>query len=170
MKLILCSTANGLFMWGVTMLPFFQMSKTVAADPSTGKVMWSDQSLVYKGETLTLQFTTPHEKHLGVINPDGQFFYVIFPSSSCSGNLKPLMDSKDFAETRTLQINTATFKADPYRYGVYDNQSVFTKSGTYRFVLGDNLSVHDEAALSVLKIEYRTGIRPANQGRDIIRA
>ena len=80
------------------------------------------------------------------------------------------MDSKDFVETRSININTANFKADPYRYGILENQAVFTKSGTYRFVLGENLSVHDEESLTILKIEFRNGVRPANQGRDIIRA
>jgi hypothetical protein len=160
---LILSSASSLLMLGMSILP-------VHPNPGNNNVMWTEQSTIFKGESLTLQFITPHDKHLGVINPDGEFFYVIFPSASSSGNLRPFMDSNDFVEKRSIKINTTTFKADPYRYGVLDNQAVFTKTGTYRFVLGDNLSVHDENRLSILKIEYKHTPRPANLGRDVIRA
>jgi hypothetical protein len=55
---------------------------------------------------------------------------------------------------RALHINTTTLKGDPYTYGVYENQKVFTKSGVYRFVLGDNLHVDSTDGLFILKIRY----------------
>jgi hypothetical protein len=116
--------------------------------------------LVYKGESFELRFDGPNPDYLGVIDPDGKFFYVVFPTGNAIGKLQPFVDSRSFANLKSLKINTAMLKADPYTYGVYENQPVFTKSGTYRFVLGDNLNVDDEQAVCVVKLRYKHSTRP----------
>jgi hypothetical protein len=95
-----------------------------------------------------------------VIDPDGHFFYVVFPKEGESGQLKPFVSSERFVAMKSLKFNTATFKADPYEYGVLENRPVFTKTGTYRFVLGDNLHVDDADALTILKVRYTHSARP----------
>lgn len=169
MKLILAIPAVGLICSGA--LSFTKLAtshpKTVPAITLTTptipepKDMWVSSDPVFKGEKIALHFNTPNAMYLGVINPDGKFFYVVFPSESAIGNLQPLVSSEKFTDMRTLEINTATLKADPYAYGVYDNQAVFTKSGTYRFVLGDNLHVDDEEGLKIVKVKYKHSARPA---------
>jgi hypothetical protein len=116
--------------------------------------MWTSDCTISKGEGFDLHFKTPHPGYLGVLNPKGQFFYLVFPKSEGPVLLQPLVDSDAFAQMRALHINTATLSGDPYTYGVYENQKVFTQSGTYRFVLGENLHVDQEDGLCVLKIRY----------------
>lgn len=172
MKLILVIPAVGLLCSGT-----LSFNKTATSNPTTVpttvpctklsppltevKNMWSSSDPVYKGEKIALHFDTPNAMYLGVIDPDGKFFYVVFPAESAIGNLQPLVNSEKFVKMRTLEINTATLKADPYVYGVYDNQAVFTKSGTYRFVMGDNLHVDDEDEIKVVKVKYKHSARPA---------
>ena len=127
------------------------VAKTIRATPDP----------VYKGETLDLHFTVPNAPYLGVIDPDGKFFYLVFPAADAVGKLQPLVDSETFAKLSILRISTATLKADPYTYGVYENQAVFTKSGTYRFICGENLHVDDEDEIQVVQIRYKHVARPA---------
>lgn len=166
MKLILILPAAGLLFSGAmrpdkmpTKLPIQTQSLAVESAPA----MWSDSPLLFKGEDLTLHFKTPHPQYLGVIDPDGHFFYVVFPKENSAGKLKPLLDSKLFETMKTLTISTEKFSADPYTYGVLENKPVFTKSGTYRFLLGDNLHVDDENALTILKVNYHHMVRPRPQ-------
>jgi len=123
--------------------------------------MWARKTTLHKGETLTLQFAGSNPPFLGVVDPSGHFFYVVFPLDAAVGKLKPLVDSERFASVRSLKINTRTFKADPYRYGVYANQRVFTRSGTYTFIMGENLHVDDPAFVEKVEIHYVHESRPA---------
>jgi len=116
--------------------------------------MWSTHPAVFKGESLELFFAPPNPAYLGVIDPDGRFFYLVYPKENIVSNLRPLVDSAQFAEMETLVINTSTLTADPYTYSVLENQPVFTKTGTYRFVLGNDLHVDDESLLEIVKIHY----------------
>jgi hypothetical protein len=168
MKLILAIPAAGLICSGA-----LSFSKTGGALPSSqpatpqpatttvaARPMRLSTDLVYKGESFELRFDAPNPSYLGVIDPDGKFFYVVFPTGDAIGNLQPLVDSKAFTGMKSLKINTAVLKADPYTYGVYDNQPVFTKSGTYRFVLGDNLNVDNDESVCVVKLRYKHIARP----------
>lgn len=163
MKLILVLPAAGLLLSGAMRLDKtspglfpFPVKTAVESAPK----MWTNSAVVYKGETLRLHFSTPHPRYLGVIDPDGHFYYVVFPEENSSGKLKPLMDSERFGKVKSLKINTSSFKADPYTFGVLENKKVFTKSGAYRFVLGDNLHVDDTDAVTVLKVRYKHSARP----------
>lgn len=123
--------------------------------------MWVNTSTLYKGETLQLHFTTPNAPYLGLIDPKGRFFYLVFPAETVVGELKPLVESKSFIALKSLSINTGTLKADPYTYGVYANQPVFTRSGTYTFLLGENLHVDDVTFLDKASVRYINTPRPA---------
>ncbi|MBX2890572.1 MAG: hypothetical protein KF734_06565 [Saprospiraceae bacterium] len=122
--------------------------------------MWASSTVIYKGELLKLYFKAPNPRYLGVIDPNGRFFYVVFPKEEGAGKLKPFVSSERFETMKMLKINTATFKADPYTYGIVENRPVFTKSGTYQFLLGDNLHVDDESAITILKVKYKHSARP----------
>lgn len=163
MKLILALPAAGLLFSGAMSLD--KMSQSPLALPEkaateTQPKMWANSSDLYKNETLQLHFSLPHPQFLGVIDPDGHFYYVVFPAENGVGELQPFVSSERFENLKTLKITTSTFKADPYIYGVLENQPVFTKSGTYRFLLGDNLHVDDESTITVLNVKYTHAARP----------
>ncbi|MEY3194099.1 MAG: hypothetical protein RIQ78_195 [Bacteroidota bacterium] len=117
--------------------------------------VWVEKGDCYMDETIELNFSQPHANTLGVMDPDGNFFYLVFPAECTMGNLKPLVSSEGFSSLTALSICPATLKADPYIYGVLENQPVFTKSGVYRFILGDNLHVDDESALNIVSVVYK---------------
>ena len=166
MKLILALPAVGLLFTGLTIFP-----KTPHNSPSCAPeaqkqerpALWIDKSECFKDETFELHFVLPHATTLGMIDPDGHFFYLVFPAECTSGKLTPLVSSEAFTQMRSLTICPATLKADPYQYGVLENQPVFTKSGVYRFILGENLHVDDESALNVVSVRYKHKKRPVTQ-------
>jgi len=163
MKLILALPAAGLLFSGAMNLDKMSHSPLVLPEKpvvESAPKMWANCSALYKNELLQLHFSVPHPQFLGVIDPDGHFFYVVFPAENSVGQLKSFVDSERFESLNTLKIKTSTFKADPYTYDVLENKPVFTKSGAYRFLLGDNLHVDDENAVTVLKIKYHHHVRP----------
>lgn len=169
MKLILALPAASLLLSGALNLEkrspnhapaFSELPAAAAAVEPAQKKMWAKTDLLYKGESLLLHFETPHAPYLGVIDPDGHFFYVVYPAENSMGKLRPLVPGARFAAMNTLRINAATLKADPYTWGFLENKRVFTKSGTYRFLLGDDLHTDDEDFVTVLKIRYRHVSRP----------
>jgi hypothetical protein len=125
-----------------------------------GPGMWSKQKTVYQGDYIELQFAPQHAGYLGVLAPDGRFFYLIYPLESSVGALTPIMDSRDFIQKTSLVLSTGTLRADPYTHGVLENQPVFTQSGTYRFILGENLHTDDETALDIVKVRYEHKASP----------
>ncbi len=123
--------------------------------------MWAKVTTLYKDETFRLYFATPHAPYLGIVDPEGRFFYLVFPAETAVGELTPLVESKRFVTLQSLAINTGSLKADPYTYGVYVNQPVFTQSGTYTFMLGENLHVDDPGFLDKVTVRYKHTRRPA---------
>ena len=121
---------------------------------SESSAIWVEHAECYRNESFNLHFSESHASTLGVVDPDGKFFYLVFPKACTLGELKPLVCSEEFEGIRQLSISTASLTADPYTYGVLENQPVFTKTGIYRFILGDNLHVDDEFALSIAEITY----------------
>jgi hypothetical protein len=131
--------------------------------PPSAPKMWIENDRAFLGDTIELRFQKTHPEFLGVINPDGKFFYLVFPASESIGKLTPLVDSKVFLRLDRLEISTAHLKADPYEYGVVENQTVFTKSGAYDFILGDNLHVDDPTAVYRVTVRYKHSGRPGQQ-------
>ncbi len=170
MKLILAVPAVSLLFsgaLGMNRLSQNQSTTPISATPEVPMVtvsapkIWAQTAPVHKGEKFDLSFETPHAAYLGVIDPSGKFFYVIFPAQDAQGKLKPLMDGQQFINQQSITINTATLTADPYTYGVIENQPVFTKSGTYRFILGETLHTDDENLVSIVRVVYKDSKRPS---------
>lgn len=140
--------------------PVLEFSADVPSVPPVK--MWLETPPVfYKNETIELFFAAPNAPFLGVIDPAGHFFYLIYPKENATGGLKPLVESADFTQMVSLKINTFSLKADPYQYGVSENRAVFTRSGKYTFIMGENLHVHNPDELEQVVIEYIHGQRPA---------
>ncbi|MBU6339919.1 MAG: hypothetical protein KGS48_00370 [Bacteroidetes bacterium] len=162
MKLILFLPAIGLMFSSIPtdhpIQPVAGIAQVVPAAvflaSNTRPHMWTNQHSISKGEGFDLHFRAPNPDYLGVLDPRGKFFYLVYPSAAVVGDLQPLVASKDFIQLTKLHINTRTLSGDPYEYGVYENQPVFTRSGVYRFVLGENLHVDTEEGLCILKIRY----------------
>lgn len=166
MKLILALPAVGLLFTGLAISPRnSHNSPYCAQEPPTQErpALWVDKSECFRDESFELHFKLPHPTTLGVVAPDGHFFYLVFPAECTSGKLTPLVSSETFSQMRSLTIFPSTLKADPYQYGVLENQPVFTRSGTYRFILGENLHVDDESALNMVSVQYNHKKRPAPQ-------
>jgi hypothetical protein len=176
MKLILAIPAAGLLLSGTlrslqhsdanpSSLPIAPAASTteVKAKPK----MWTEKEYLYKGESFDLHFDLPHAQYLGIVDPDGKFFYVVFPAANAVAKLTPLVTSEQFISMRSLKISSQNFKADPYIYGVMENQPVFNKSGTYRVVLGEDLHTDDESSLTIIRIQYVNTKRPSGQNTSI---
>lgn len=136
------------------------VAEVSTARASSGPGMWVENALIYKDESIQLHFQIPHEQYLGLIDPDGHFFYVVYPAESSAGKLRPFVSSEQFITLKVLTLNTSTFEADPYTYEIDENKPVFTKTGSYRFLLGDDLHTDDDSFTTVLKIKYRHIARP----------
>ena len=121
--------------------------------------MWANDTSLHQSDTFELHFTIPNAPFLGVVDPKGHFFYLVFPAENTVGALKPLVESKNFIALQTLKINTKTLVADPYIYGLYTNQPVFTTSGNYTFILGENLHVDDPGLLDKVVVHYTNARR-----------
>lgn len=158
MKLILALPAVGLLFSSLTIIPnrpTASLLPTPDVSIPDAPTFWAGRSACFKNETFELHFAQPHATTLGVVNPDGKFFYLVFPAACTIGDLKPLITSEDFASCTSLTICPATLTADPYTFGVTENQPVFTKSGIYKFILGDNLHVDDEQSLNIVSVRYQ---------------
>ena len=170
MKLILAFPALGLLFCGA-LLPKNQSAlpttAPLPAPPALAAKMWIEKSALYQGETLELHFQAPNAPYLGVLDPTGHFFYIVFPAELTAGKLKPLVDSQKFEQLTSLSISLADFKADPYTYDVYENQPVFTQSGTYTFLLGDNLHTEDNAGVEKLTVQYHHQPRPRQASTEV---
>lgn len=145
----------------------YQPDPIALTNPEKRPKMWTSVTTLYKNESFTLRFTAPNAPYLGVVDPEGHFFYIIFPSEAAEGQLKPLVDSRSFIPMNTLTIHTGSLKADPYIYGVYENQRVFTQSGTYTFILGENLHVDDPAFVEKVTIKYVHKQRPVSTTAEV---
>lgn len=117
--------------------------------------MWTEAHTVRRDETITLHFALPHPDYLGVIDPDGHFYYLVFPAALGAGNLKPLVSTEQFRQMASLSLSPARLTADPFTYGVLENRPVFTKKGRYTFIIGDNLHVHDPDGLTSVAIDWQ---------------
>ena len=130
-------------------------------ETATFKMWVEDRTTFYKGETIELHFRMPHAQYLGVMDPSGHFFYLVYPSEDAQGDLHPVVTSADFMQMTDFKIVTNWCFADPYTYGVSQNKPVFTQSGKYIFILGENLHVDDPNELERVEIDYLHQNRPA---------
>jgi hypothetical protein len=119
------------------------------------------QETVYRGDMINLRFSVPHGAHLAIRDPKGRFFYVVFPAAQATAGLKPLIDSETFVRRAELSFRADQLTGDPYTHGINKNQPVFTVSGTYTLIMGDNLAVDNPDELVVRPLKYRHESRPA---------
>lgn len=117
--------------------------------------MWVGSAILYKGDTFCLHFTPPNATYLGIVDPKGHFFYLVYPTPTDTSGVHPIMGSNVFTACTSLKMNTASLQADPYIYDININRPVFTISGDYTFILGENLHVDDPLLLVQARVHYR---------------
>jgi hypothetical protein len=123
----------------------------IVSDPIRKKIAFVTDTL-FKGDTLTIKFKTPHSRDLGIITPDNKFFFLVYGFNDPK---KPsLVDWNEFADIDTLQIITDKTKANPWNASVTENQIIFTKTGSYEILLSENLETDDGTPFEIDTVYY----------------
>ena len=85
------------------------------------------------GDTVTVRMKTPHAGYLGINDPDGIPFFVIYPGGSLRKD--SAMPSETFENVSTFRL-PADIKARPWVANRDVPEPVFTRPGTYRLLVG----------------------------------
>jgi hypothetical protein len=89
-------------------------------------------------DTIRLRMETPHGGYLGVVQPDGTIFFLIYPQLGDTTRKYSLVPSETFEGMSTFQFR-GDVKAQPRVYGRDTLEPVFRAPGKYVLQLGDNL-------------------------------
>jgi hypothetical protein len=122
------------------------------SNPDDLKIILTQDTL-YKGDTLKLEFKTPHPKDLAIMTPDGSFFFLVYAHDN-KGGTKSLMDWNTFDNIDQLYIITDKTKADPWDARINENQIIFTKTGSYEIRMSENLETDDGTPMETKTIYY----------------
>ena len=152
----------------VLCLSFLMASTTPAQSKKRGSVSNASRKVklkcspqkLFRGDTLTLEMTTPHGGDLAVRAPDGTDFLVVYWPQDKSPNTRSLMDPEEFKKLGQLNLITDKTKARPWEYGRNKNELIFTKTGWYAVRLSENLLSDDGAPLYQCKVYYNHGRKP----------
>ena len=99
---------------------------------------------VHAGQVLTLHLAASHGKELGVRTPAGRFLFLAYQPEG-TGSVSPPIASSRFVRLTTVKLPTSSAVGVSLSSGSQP-ELLFTSSGTYRFVVSENLETEDEAA------------------------
>lgn len=116
------------------------------------KSILSLQDTLYLGDTLTIKFKVPHPKDLAILDPDGNFFFLVYAGSQ--DGLKPLIDYETFGTLDKLDIVPSETKANPWNASIHENRIVFAKAGSYEIRLSENLETDDGTPIESVRVYY----------------
>lgn len=120
-------------------------------DPSEKQIL-SITDTLFKGDTLSIKFKTPHFKDLAIITPEDKFFFVVY---ALHDPAQPsLVDWNTFAHLDHLEIITDKTKANPWDARIKKNQLIFTKTGRYEIRLSENLETDDGTPVELATVYY----------------
>ncbi len=109
----------------------------------------------HQDDTIRLNLSTTHPDELGLVDPDGNFFYLVYgPQVETITNGKPIMTVAQFRPITFIEIVPSTFKANPHNVRYSGNIKPFTQSGEYTFMISQNLSTDAMGAAETLKFLY----------------
>jgi hypothetical protein len=120
-------------------------------DPSEKQIL-SITDTLFKGDTLSIKFKTPHFKDLAIATPDDKFFFVV--SANNDPAQPSLVDWDTFAHLANLEIITDRTKANPWDARIKENQLIFTKTGRYEIRLSENLETDDGTPVEIATVYY----------------
>ncbi|RMG35454.1 MAG: hypothetical protein D6732_09285 [Methanobacteriota archaeon] len=109
---------------------------------------------VYKGDTISIEMSIPHGGYLGIITPNGDFFFVCWSQRDKNSPLQPLIQSEEFVNVEKIELITDKTLATPWIYGAKSNELIFTNTGEYRILMGENLETDSDVAYQECKIFY----------------
>lgn len=115
-------------------------------------------TVLYKGDTLTIKMKIPHGEYLGIINPAGEMFFVVYPSPEKGKD--SLMPSNIFVNLDELKIITNVTRAVPWIAG-RGMEIIFSKAGDYQILLSDNLESDAEYPIIKCIVKYKD--KPAKE-------
>lgn len=125
------------------------------------KNMWVEKGPYYKGESIKVFFADGHPEELGIKNPDGDFYYLVYISGlETIPNASPLISQTKFKQLKEIELIAGVTRANPHNIKYKGNQPIFTKSGNYTLLLSKNLSTDAAGPAETIKIEYVHKSRP----------
>lgn len=125
------------------------------------KNMWVDKGPYYKGESIQVFFADGHPEELGIKNPDGDFYYLVYiPGLETIPNASPLVSQTKFKQVKEIELIAGVTRANPHNIKYKGNQPIFTKSGNYTLLLSKNLSTDAAGPAETIQIEYVHKPRP----------
>jgi hypothetical protein len=94
---------------------------------------------LHSGDTITLRMRTPHGGYLAVVQPDGTFYFIVYPQLGDPTRRFSKIPSDTFKKMPLLLL-PSDLRAAPRVYG-RDTllEPVFSKVGSYQIHLGENL-------------------------------
>jgi hypothetical protein len=149
------------FITVLSLITFFacSSSKTVEHIPRRVAIDFSSNKrndkidALNKGDTLILSFPIPHGGDLGITDPSGTFYFLVYAASDQQS--PSLIDWNQFKQTKQLKIITDETKAKPWIDSIKTNQLIFTKSGVYEIQLSENLETDDGTAIEAKNVYYK---------------
>jgi hypothetical protein len=120
-------------------------------EPDKKRIVSATDTL-YKGDTLKIQFKTPHPRDFAIISPDDDFFFVV--NSNNDTHMPSLMDPDKFENIDLLEIVTDKTKVSPYDTRINHNTIIFTKTGKYQLRLSEVLCTDDGTPLEMDSVYY----------------
>ena len=85
--------------------------------------------------TLVLRFGAGHPDELGILGPDGTWFFLVYRDDGIHPGLRPLVSKSVFARQQELTLRTATAEGSPWVDRRNRNERILVKPGRYRVVV-----------------------------------
>ena len=102
---------------------------------------------------LKLAMRVPHARYLGVREPGGDLFFVIYPMPE--PGRPPLMPSEEFRLRRTLELPVSALHGARWVAGHDKLERVFVRGGRYTILLSENLEAEETPVLKC-DVDFRT--------------
>ncbi|HUR41961.1 MAG TPA: hypothetical protein VM240_12430 [Verrucomicrobiae bacterium] len=89
-------------------------------------------------DVLTVQLTVPHGRQFGVWTPDNEFLFLSYNKATPEEPTSPF-DPTIFRTLAAVQLNVASARGVPVRDGFDPPEAIFSKAGSYQFLVAENL-------------------------------
>jgi hypothetical protein len=111
--------------------------------PYKAKIFECTPSKVAAKSTLRIRISTPHACELGVVDPAGDFYFLIAGDSDLRADQLKTLECDVFAKLSELKLKVSDLRARPAIAGYKESRLVFRLKGTYTFALSQNLETEN---------------------------
>ena len=111
------------------------------------------------GEMLNIQMPIPHGRELGVWTADDRFLFIAYDSDEPVNPVPAPVAAASFVSMTSLElpVSAATGVELSYSHGKAGPETIFTKFGTYRFIVSDNLETEDDLHKNIrCEVRYKS--------------